>query len=133
MAHVTRSIVLDAKAADVWAACGDFQTLDSWHPAVERSEKEMIDGVEHRRLHLGGGAQIVEKLMGAGEMSYGYEITEAPLPVANYACTLNAVAMGDQTVLVWASTFDPTADGAEDVIAGVYDGGFAALAEKFSA
>lgn len=131
MAQVSRSVALSAAPDAVWSVIGGFQALPDWHPAVETSGKETDGGAELRRLGLAGGGEIVEKQLGAGPMSYGYAIVSGPLPVADYAATLTVAPAGSGCVVVWASTFTPTADGAEDVIAGVYDAGLEALKSKF--
>ncbi|MEM7191117.1 MAG: SRPBCC family protein [Pseudomonadota bacterium] len=131
MALVTRTQHLAAAPAEVWAAIGEFHALADWHPAIVGSTSEEDGSV--RRLDLGGGAEVVERFLGRDGMSYAYEILDSPLPVSNYRSILTAAAAGTGTVLAWSSTFDPTADGADDVIAGVYTSGFAALVETFGA
>ena len=64
-------------------------------------------------------------------MSVGYEIIESPLPVADYRATISVAESGGKAVVVWASTFEGTADGASDIIAGIYTAGLDALAAKF--
>jgi len=137
MAQVTRSITLNAAPGEVWALIGGFQSLADWHPAIETSTRDDIGGVEHRRLTLAGGGELLEKNLGGDAMSYGYEIVESPLPVAGYKATISvADAGGDsggKAVVVWSSTFEATADGAADIVAGIYTAGFDALAAKFGA
>ncbi len=131
MAQVTRSVTLNAAPGDVWALIGGFQALPDWHPAVETSTRDDIGGVEHRRLGLAGGGEILEKNLGGDTMSVGYEIIDSPLPVAGYKATISVADAGGKAVVVWASTFEGTADGASDVIAGIYQAGLDALAAKF--
>ena len=135
MAQVTRSVTLNAAPGDVWAATGGFQSLADWHPAVETSVRDDIGGVEHRRLGLAGGGEILEKNLGADATSYGYEIIESPLPVADYKATISVADAGadsgGKAVVVWASTYQGTAEGADDIVAGIYTAGLDALAAKF--
>ena len=131
MAQVSRSVALAASPDAVWAAIGGFHALAEWHPAVESATREEADGAELRCLALVGGGEIVEKLLGAGPRSYGYAILSGPLPVADYAATLTVAPSGSGSVVVWASTFAPTADDAEAVIGGVYDAGLEALKARF--
>ncbi|MHA1528152.1 MAG: SRPBCC family protein [Alphaproteobacteria bacterium] len=131
MTLLTRSVTLNAAPGEVWALIGGFQSLPDWHPAVESSTREDIGGVEHRRLGLAGGGEILEKNLGSDTMSVGYEIIESPLPVADYKATISVADAGGKAVVVWASTYEGTADGASDVIAGIYDAGLGALAAKF--
>jgi len=131
MLHVSRSILLEASPAKVWSVIGGFQALPDWHPAVADSAKEIIDGVEHRRLSLNGGGEILEKSLGADRTSYAYEIVESPLPVAGYRSTLTLVDCGRTCAVIWTSTFAATGDGAAEVVAGIYEAGFGALSQRF--
>ncbi len=131
MAQLTRSVTLNAAPGDVWALIGGFQSLPDWHPAVESSAREDIGGVEHRRLGLAGGGEILEKNLGGDTMSVGYEIIESPLPLADYKATISVADAGGKAVVVWASTFEGTADGAADIVIGIYQSGLDALAAKF--
>jgi len=131
MAQVSRSVALRAAPEAVWSVIGGFQALPGWHPAVETSYREDIDGVEHRRLGLKGGGEIVERSLGGDAHSYGYAIVSGPLPVADYVSTLTVAPAGSGSVVVWTSAFTPAAEGAEAVIAGVYEAGLAALAARF--
>ena len=131
MTQVTRSIALNAAPGDVWALISGFQSLPDWHPAIETSARDDIGGVEHRRLGLAGGGEVVEKNLGADAMSYGYEIVESPLPLADYKATISVADAGGKAVVVWSSTFEGTADGAADIVIGIYQSGLDALAAKF--
>ena len=135
MAQLTRSVALNATPDEVWALIGGFQSLPDWHPAVESSTREDIGGVEHRRLGLAGGGEILEKNLGGDTMSVGYEIIDSPLPVADYKATISVADAGadsgGKAVVVWASTYEATADGAADIVAGIYTAGLDALAAKF--
>ncbi len=131
MAQVTRSITLNAAPGDVWALISGFQSLPDWHPAIETSARDDIGGVEHRRLGLAGGGEIVEKNLGADAMSYGYEIVESPLPLADYKAIISVADAGGKAVVVWSSTFEGTADSAADIVIGIYQSGLDALEAKF--
>ena len=132
MTQVTRSIALNAAPGEVWALISGFQSLPDWHPAIETSTRDDIGGVEHRRLGLAGGGEVVEKNLGADAMSYGYEIIESPLPLADYKAIISvADAGGGKAVVVWSSTFEGTADGAADIVIGIHQSGLDALAAKF--
>lgn len=135
MARVTRTLSLDVAAADVWARIGSFQGLADWHPVVESCTAE--SGGELRRLGIGGGAEIVERLESHDDagMSYSYVIVEGPLPVANYRSTLRVRDNGDGTSTVeWSGDFDAagtTDSDADETIAGVYQAGLDSLQAEF--
>lgn len=102
------------------------------HAAVASSGNRAA-GVETRLLTLVGGGDILEKSLGGDATSYGYEIIASPLPVADYKAIIHVVDVGGKGVLVWSSTFEDTSgNGAgEAAVIGVYEGGIAALKEKF--
>ena len=132
MVLVTRSIALNAKPADVWSLVGGFQAVPDWHPGVESSTPGTLGEVETRRLSLKGGGEIYEKSLGSDGMSYGYEIVESPVPVANYRAIISVVDAGGKAVFVWSSTFEDMAEGAgAAAVVGIYEGGIAALTAKF--
>jgi hypothetical protein len=131
MATVARSVALAASPDAVWALIGPFQGLGAWHPAIARSDREVHGGVEHRRLHLHGGGAVFEKSWGAGPQCYAYSIEDSPLPVAAYRAHLAVVPAGAGSVVVWSASFDATAEGAEGVIAGIFEAGLATLAQRF--
>lgn len=132
MAEVVRTLNLDASAADVWAVIGDFQSLDSWHPAVATSEDISTGGDNLRKLTTGDGAVIIEKLVDSGPATYSYAITDSPIPVENYVSKIEVADSGSGCVVTWSSTFEPKADVAEGIIAGIYEAGFGALTGKFA-
>jgi hypothetical protein len=130
MANVTRSGAFSASADEVWSVIGDFHALAAWHPAVERQSAEG----DLRHLHLPGGGIIVERLLGeetaGATRSYAYEIVSGPLPVESYRSVLAVAPAGSGSVVVWTSTFEPADEGASGVVAGIYEGGLKALAQK---
>jgi mxaD protein len=137
---VSRDIELNASAADVWSVVSGFGTWQTWHPAIASTELtgNGITPGDKRVLTLGDGAKVYETLEGydAKAMSYGYTITESPLPVTNYHSTVKVTTAGDgKAKFTWSSTFDangvPDAD-AVNAISGVYQGGIDALAAKYN-
>ena len=133
MAQVTRAVVVGAPADAVWSVIGGFQAMPDWHPAVAGSAREVIDGVEHRRLSLEGGGEILEKSLGCDAASYGYEIVESPLPVSDYRSVLCVSEAAGRAVVSWSSTFTGRGEDASDVVAGIYEAGLNALASRFGA
>jgi hypothetical protein len=134
--ELTREAETNTPAAKVWATVGDFCGIGVWHPAVEKCVESQKDGVPIRTLTLaGGGGTLVEALVSRDDkgMTYTYSILDGPLPVANYQSTLSVAADGDGSEIRWRGTFDAkdASDAeAEKVIAGIYESGIKALAEK---
>lgn len=126
MANVTRAQAYAAPADKVWGIIGEFGGLGTWHPAVVKQTNEG----DLRHLEIPGGAVIVERSLGSDTNSYAYEIVSGPLPVSGYRSVLSVAEAGDGSVVTWSSTFEPTADAADGAIAGIYEAGLAALAER---
>lgn len=139
MTAVRETVSLKASPADIWSLIGDFDRLDSWHPAVTASETVQDGTTKVRHLTLGDGSKIVERLDSQDDeaRTYVYSILDAgPLPVQNYQATIEVSGAGANSQVTWSSEFDaagiPEAD-AQAAISGVYTGGFAALIERFGA
>jgi len=129
---VSRNVVLPVPPRTVWAEIGDFQALDSWHPVIAGSRAERAGTLEYRHLTTVDGAELTEQLLSQGEHAYRYRINSGPLPVAHYEATLEVNAEGDGCRVTWSSSFTPTDDNAEEVIAGIYEAGFEALKARFA-
>ena len=139
MTAVRETVSLNASPTEIWSHIGDFDSLDSWHPAVAASETVQDGTAKLRNLTLGDGSKIVERLDSHDDdaRSYIYTILDAgPLPVRNYQSTLEVSGDGSVSKVTWSSEFEalgvPEAD-AQAAISGVYTGGFAALIDKFGA
>lgn len=129
MAMVMRSRAFAATPEELWAVIGDFHALAEWHPGVAAQTAEG----ELRNLDIAGGGVLVERLLGEDGTSYAYEIVSGPLPVEDYRSVLSVAPAGSGSVVVWCSTFEPRADAASRAVAGIYEAGLAALAERFPA
>ncbi len=139
MTAVTETISLNASPTEIWSHIGDFDSFDSWHPAVAARETVQDGASKVRTLTLGDGSKIVERLDSHDDeaRSYVYTILDAgPLPIQNYQATLEVSEVGPNSQVTWSSEFEalgvPEAD-AQAAISGVYTGGFAALIDKFGA
>lgn len=133
---VSRSTDVAKPADEVWALIGEFGKLDAWHPAVESITLSGDGGSGlHRLLKLNGGGEIDETLLSYSlpDRSYSYWINASPLPVANYRSTLSVKENGDGATVLWESSFEPVGvpdAEADTIIGGIYEAGFASLAEK---
>ncbi len=139
MTTVRETVSLNASPTEIWSVIGDFDSLDSWHPAVAASETVQDGTAKTRHLKLGDGSKIVERLDSHDDeaRTYVYSILDAgPLPVQNYQAAIEVSGDGASSQVTWSSEFEahgvPEAD-AQAAISGVYTGGFAALIEKFGA
>lgn len=133
---VTRSTIIDAPIARVWAVLRDFNSHDQWHGVVEASR---IEGDERgdqvgcvRSFTLKDGNRIREQLLTLSDAEHKstYCIVESTVPLQRYVATvsLKPVTDGDRTFWHWQSTF-ATPPGRERelrnmVAQGVYEAGF---------
>lgn len=137
--QVTRSTIIDAPIARVWAVLRDFNSHAAWHDVVLQSH---IEGDERsdqvgcvRNFTLRDGHHIREQLLTLSDREHKstYCIVEATVPLQRYVSTLTLkpVTDGNRTFWHWESRF-ATPRGMErelhDMVAlGVYEAGFANL------
>jgi mxaD protein len=138
--HVTQTIAIDASAAKVWKAAKDFDSLNTWHPAVAKDA--IVEGTNNtvgavRLLTLQDGGTIKEKLLSfdAAGHKFKYAIVEGVIPVSNYTSTFVVTSAGKgKATVTWSGRFqrknlgDSPADNendkaATDAITGVYKSG----------
>ena len=135
--------VVSASADEVWALVRDFNGMPAWHPGIEKSSLDSgASGTEVgsvRRLTLGGGGVVVERLLTLDDLSYTftYQILESPFAVRRYISTFRLAPITDsgQTFIEWWSEFDSEAADEDELTktfaGGVYGGGIKALQERF--
>lgn len=137
---VTRSIEIAAPPSKVWTVMGDFGDMSYLAAAVERTE--IVKGVNNRigaqrRIDLKGGGTVLETLTARRPYRMSYRMDESGLPVTDYTSTLRVVAAGSGSKLTWSGQFRSKATGnaadaeadqaATNTIAGIYEGGLAAI------
>ncbi|MFF3394362.1 SRPBCC family protein [Streptomyces sp. NPDC002669] len=133
MASTSVSRVVPASPQQVWNLIGGFDSLPGWLPYIP--ESTALEGGRVRRLTNPDGDVIIERLVAfdEAERHYSYAILQAPFPVTGYVSTLrvHAVAGRDDVAEVqWSGRFTPdgvTDAEAEDLFAGIYRDGLAAL------
>lgn len=140
---LSRSIDVAAPVEKVWAAIGNFGDLSYFSAAVERTE--IVKGKNNRigaqrRIVMKDGGIILETLTARGENPYSlsYRMDEGKLPVSDYRSTISVVSSGKGSKVTWHGEFlskvaigtpDRPNGGkdAVDVMAGIYEGGLAAI------
>lgn len=130
--------VIPSSVEEVWRRVRPFGAIHEWHPGIESGE--LVDGNEGavgavRRLTLGDGAVVVERLTALDDVAhtFTYEFVENPLGARRYVSTLRLAPVTDtgQTFLEWWAEFD--AEAADEgkltklFAEGVYGTGIAAL------
>ena len=135
--EVSKDIEIKAAPSDVWKKIGGWCSIRNWHPAIKTCEMSQEDGATWRMLTTADGAKIKEKRTAEEAMSYGYAITESPLPIANYNATFGVAPDDDgtETKITWTANFD--ANGASDeeaqkIIEGIFESGLAAIKESMN-
>lgn len=137
MPSVKRRYEIAAPADKVWAIAGGFFEWHKWHPAVKATALTL--GGRGRRLELGNGARVDEWLVAYDmqKMSLTYSIAKSNLPFAAYRATVKITAKGpNESVIDWQGIFTPKgiADKqAKELVAGLYDSGYAAIKKKLEA
>lgn len=128
MATIQRQRELEASAEEVWGRIGDFNSADSWHPAIA-SQTGSEDGTV-RELTTVDGAVIVETLLDQGENFYSYRIDDSPLPLAKFQATLRAEPSGSGSTVIWEAEFEPSGASEEEalgIVGGIFDAGLDAI------
>lgn len=108
---VEKSVEIDKPAAAVWEKVRNFDSLDTWHPAVAKDE--IVEGKNNvagavRLLTLGDGGTVHEKLLHIDEAnhSFKYEILDGVLPVSHYTSTVVVQSVGkDKSKVTWSGEF----------------------------
>jgi NADPH:quinone reductase len=136
MQSVTRSTVIEAPVARVWAVLRDFNSHAQWHPAIAHSEIEGRDSATQvgcvRAFALHDGNHLREQLLSLNDHdhAFSYCILQASLPLRRYVATvqLRPVTDGGRCFWRWSSTFEGPAgreaEFAQVVGEGVYEVGF---------
>ncbi|MGR8949448.1 MAG: SRPBCC family protein [Gammaproteobacteria bacterium] len=113
---VTKEVVVDAPAVEVWAIIANFCAIADWHPAIHSAQCDPSSGTEigaTRVLTVAeeGGPQIHEELQkfDAEKMTMKYKISKTDntvLPVTTYSAFLSVADNGDDTSTVkWRGGF----------------------------
>lgn len=131
MTTVTVNEQIARNAGDVWAAISDFGGIKVGGPVTSVAVEGEGVGMT-RSIGLGGGI-VVERLdrHDADAMVFAYAIVndDCPLPVSNYAATVQVSDNGDGTTQVeWTGTFEPKGASEADaskLVEGIYRGGIA--------
>ncbi|WP_329284719.1 SRPBCC family protein [Streptomyces sp. NBC_01455] len=133
MASTSVSRVVPASPGRVWEVIGGFGSLPDWVPQI--AESTPLEGGRVRRLVMGNGEVVVERLTGFSEggRHYTYTIVEAPFPVAGYLATIRVHTVPgepDSAEVEWSGRFHPLGSSDDEMVAlftGIYRGGLDAL------
>ncbi len=131
--RIQRMVDLSATPEAVWAVIGNFADM-GWHPLVRETAPAEIEGAAYRHVTLDDDEVFMERLAETGPRHMSYEIVDGPLPISDHLATLSVTAQGAGCRVFWSALFEPH-DGADAwcdrLVAGFYEAGLAALAERF--
>ena len=131
-AEVSKDVEVKGTPAQVWEKIGGWCSISNWHPAVATCETSKEGDAAVRHLTTKDGAKITEKQTAADATSYGYTMTDTPLPVSNYNATMGVAPSDDgkNTKITWTATFDPkgvSEDDAKKPVEGIFESGLQAI------
>lgn len=111
--QVVESVMLDTSADQAWELVRHFDALDTWHPAVTKTE--IVEGEVPlrgaiRRLTIGDGEGTIRETLtdySDADMQLSYVINSTDImPVKDYASTINVVAISDAlSLVIWSADF----------------------------
>jgi hypothetical protein len=137
-ASLSRSVVVQAKPSEVWAAIGPFCAIGQWHPAIGSCAISGAGKPTRTLLTKDGQAKFVELQVARDETkhSYSYSFTSAPVPVTHYVSTFSVSPSGrGASVVTWKSQYTPN-DGqtaaAAAALTGIYESGLTAIQQRFA-
>ncbi|MFJ5293199.1 SRPBCC family protein [Streptomyces sp. NPDC088348] len=131
MHELTRSIVVPAPPARVWALIGDFAALGDWVPGVPSpriEEREDPNEPGAVRVFTVDGEDVAhERLLvhDAAHRFYTYTVLDLPLPITGYHATLAVRQHPGGSEVVWSATYEGADDVVPQVEAGIGDATFA--------
>jgi carbon monoxide dehydrogenase subunit G len=132
---LSESIDIEKPASEVWAAIEDWCSISTWHPVIAECEGYEEGGKTMRKLTTGDGGVLIEEQTGRDEdgMSFSYVIIESPLPIADYASTMQVSENGDGATVTWSSSY--SANGVSDeealeLMTGIYRAGLGELTNQ---
>lgn len=116
-AQVVRSI--DAPANEVWNTIREFDSVETFHPAVATCTVHG-SGIGARRVcTMQDGSKVFERLVTLDEKgrTLRYSVTQSPLPLESYLGTIKVRDLGNRKCeIAWSSTFDPVGVSEKEVI-----------------
>lgn len=140
--RVTKSVVVPAPVDEVWETIREFDSIDEWHPGI--TDCTIEDGragteIGAVRSFSAGEKSLREQLVAHSDVDrfYQYTILDGAGAKEDYLSELRAIPVTetDETVVVWAGTFDaPPEDlsAAIDGLTHVYTAGLSNLRDQFS-
>lgn len=104
----------------MWVVLGDLAATHRWIPGVASARMEGL----RRICRTQDGFEIVEEISDYSKESRtrGYRQLQVPAPIKNSHGKFAVLAVGDGSVVVWDSEFDPLEPSRESEITGMMSG-----------
>ncbi len=114
MVKLRCSTIIAAPVDRVWSLLREFNGHDRWHPAVERSEIELLEPADKigcvRKFRLRDGAVLREQLLSLSDRdrSFRYFLVEAPVMLHDYIAEMRVrpVTSDGTTYCEWRARFN---------------------------
>ncbi len=106
---VTKTVVINAPLADVWAVVANFQDM-TWHPEITKTEGSGDNAVGAKRvLTFKSGGSLPQELTRLKDSKMLFYETSAPdvkvMPVNNYSARMTVADQDGKTLVTWRAAF----------------------------
>lgn len=108
MASLRSEIVIPSPANTVWEVVADA-AIETWYPLIESST---VEG-NRRTVVLSGGTKIEEIIENRDDTlrRFQYQIVGGDLPVEQHLGTVDVIALGNESLVVYSTEIEPAALG----------------------
>jgi hypothetical protein len=105
MATIRHHAHIDRSPDDVWKVVSDAGAISAWFPGIETST---VEG-NVRRCSLGPGADLVEEIVTSDDAlrRFQYRISEGPMPLDFHLGTVDVLAEGDGSLVIYSTDVAP--------------------------
>lgn len=137
-ASLTRTVTVDAPAAEVWSLIGPFCAVKEWLPTVGTCRQNDHTPPTRTVISKDGASAFIETQIARDERHYFYTYTfrASPIPVTRYKATIAVRPSGHgRSLVTWSATYLPNEGkdaAARDALAAVYEAGLGAIKNRFA-
>lgn len=107
MASVRAHLLVDSPADEVWSLVGDPEAIVSWFPGVT----DCVLRGDVRIVSVGTDLTVEERIVtnDAALRRFQYSLQPGPVPLDAHLATVDVIADGDRTLVVYAADVEPAA------------------------
>jgi carbon monoxide dehydrogenase subunit G len=112
MATIRHHVHIDRRPDEVWKVVADAAAIAAWFPGIESVRMEG----NRRHCALGPGLELVEEVVTVDDdlRRFQYRIVGGPLSVSSHLATVDVLADGDGSLVVYSTDVSP--DEVKDLI-----------------